>query len=96
MKLHEPRMGDGHPIMLEIVLGGGRLISMENIYLFSDEAAKEPCKVFNQSNKDFVIVKRDDQFYGLVDQCLIKDTSNYKKENIAHLEAFAVYRLKKL
>jgi hypothetical protein len=31
-----------------------------------------------------------------VDQCLIKDTSSYKKENIARLEAFAVYRLKKL
>ena len=96
MKLNEPRIGDGHPIILEIVLGGGRLVSMENIYLFSDEAAKEPCKVFSQSNKDFVIVKRDDQFYDLVDQCLIKDASSYRKENIAHLEAFAVYRLKKL
>ena len=96
MKLHESRVGDGHPIMLEIVLGGGRLVSMENIYLFSDEVIKEPCKVLNQSNKDFVIVKRDDQFFGLVDQCLIKNTSSYRKENIAHLEAFAVYRLKKL
>jgi hypothetical protein len=73
MMLHEPRIGDGHPIMLEIVLGGGRLVSMENIHLFSDEISKEPCKAINQSNKDFVIVKRDDQFYGLVDQCLIKD-----------------------
>ena len=96
MKLNEPRIGDGHPIMLEIVLGGGRLVSMENIYLFSEEVAKEPCKALNQSNKDFVIVKHDDQFYGLVDQCLIKDASSYRKENIAHLEAFAVYRLKKL
>ncbi len=96
MKLNEPRIGDGHPIMLEIILGGGRVVSMENIYLFSDEAAEEPCKALNQSNKDFVIVKRDDQFYDLVEQCLIKDTSSYKKENIAHLEAFAVYRLKKL
>ena len=96
MKLHEPRVGDGHPIMLEIVLGGGRLVSMENIHLFSDEISKEPCKALNQSNKDFVIVKRDDQFYGLVDQCLIKDASSYRKENIANLEAFAVYRLKKL
>ena len=96
MILHEPRIGDGHPIMLEIVLGGRRLVSMENIYLFSDEVIKEPCKVLNQSNKDFVIVKRADQFYGLVDQCLIKDVSSYRKENIAHLEAFAVYRLKKL
>jgi hypothetical protein len=41
-------------------------------------------------------VKRDDQFYGFVDQCLIKDTSSYRKENIANLEAFAVYHLKKL
>ena len=96
MMLHEPRIGDGHPIMLEIVLGGGRLVSMENIYLFSDGIAEEPCKALNQSNKDFVIVKRDDQFYGLVDQCLIKNTSSYSKENIANLEAFAVYRLKKL
>ena len=82
--------------MLEIVLGGGKLVSMENIYLFSDEATKEPCKILNQSSKDFVIVKRDDQFYGLVDHCLIKDASSYRKENIANLEAFAVYRLKKL
>ena len=96
MMLHEPRIGDGHPIMLEIVLGGGRLVSMENIYLFSDGIAEEPCKALNQSNKDFVIVKRDDQFYGLVDRCLIRNTSSYRKENIAHLEAFAVYRLKKL
>ena len=96
MMLHEPRIGDGHPIMLEIVLGGGRLVSMENIYLFSDGIAEEPCKALNQSNKDFVIVKRDDQFYGLVDRCLIKNTSSYRKENIANLEAFAVYRLKKL
>jgi hypothetical protein len=96
MKLNEPRIGDGHPVMLEIVLSGGRLVSMENIYLFSDDVIKEPCKVLNQSNKDFVIVKRDDQFYGLVDQCLIKDTSSYRKENIANLEAFAVYHLKKL
>ena len=69
---------------------------MKNIYLFSEEVAKEPCKALNQSNKDFVIVKHDDQFYGLVDQCLIKDASSYRKEKIAHLEAFAVYRLKKL
>ena len=96
MKLHEPRLGDGHPIMLEIVLGGGRVVSMKNIYLFSDEIAKEPCKALNQSNKDFVIVKRDDQFYGLVDQCLIKDTSGYKKISIDNLKAFAVYSLKKL
>jgi hypothetical protein len=96
MKLHEPRLGDGHPIMLEIVLGGGRVVSMKNIYLFSDEIAKEPCKALNQSNKDFVIVKRDDQFYGLVDQCLIKATSGYKKISIDNLEAFAVYSLKKL
>jgi hypothetical protein len=96
MKLNEPRIGDGHPIMLEIVLSGGRSVSMENIYLFSDDVIKEPCKVLNQSNKDFVIVKRDDQFYGLVDQCLIKDTSSFRKENIANLEAFAVYHLKKL
>jgi len=96
MKLHEPRVGDGHPIMLEIVLGGGRLVSMENIHLFSDEVSKEPCKALNQSNKDFVIVKRDDQFYDLVDQCLIKEASSYRKEKIANLEAFAVYRLKKL
>ena len=96
MKLHEPRVGDGHPIMLEIVLGGGRAVSMKNIFLFSEEVAKEPCKVLNLSNKDFVIVKRDDQFYGLVDQCLIKDTSSYKKISIDNLEAFAVYSLKKL
>jgi len=96
MKLNEPRIGDGHPIMLEIVLSGGRLVSMKNIYLFSEEAAEEPCKALNQSNKDFVIVKRDDQFFDLVNQCLIKDTSGYEKENIAHLKAFAVYRLKKL
>ena len=69
---------------------------MKNIYLFSDEIAKEPCKALNKSNKDFVIVKRDDQFYGLVEQCLITDASSYKKENIANLELFAVYRLKKL
>ena len=96
MKLHEPRVGDGHPIMLEIVLGGGRLISMENIFLFSAEVAKDPCKALNLSKKDFVIVKRDDQFYGLVDQCMIKDTSSYGKTSIGNLEAFAVYRLKKL
>jgi hypothetical protein len=96
MKLHEPRLGDGHPIMLGIVLGGGRVVSMKNIYLFSDEIAKEPCKALNQSNKDFVIVNRDDQFYGLVDQCLIKATSGYKKISIDNLEAFAVYSLKKL
>jgi hypothetical protein len=96
MMLHEPRIGDGHPFMLEFVLGGGRLVSMENIYLFSNETAKEPCKVLNQSNKDFVIVKRGDKFYGYIDKCLAGDTSDYKKENIAHLEAFAVYRLKKL
>jgi hypothetical protein len=96
MKLHESRIGDGHPVMLEIILGGGALVSMDNIYLFSDEVAKDPCKVLNQSNKDFVIVKRDDQFYDLVDQCLIKDISSYRKENIANLEAFAVYHLKKL
>jgi hypothetical protein len=96
MKLHEQRIGDGHPIMLEIVLGGGRLASMENIYLFSEEVAKEPCKALNYSNKDIVIVKRDDQFYGLIDQCLTKDTSSYKKVSINNLEAFAVYSLKKL
>jgi hypothetical protein len=96
MKLNEPRIGDGHPIMLEIVLGGGRLISMENLYLFSDDLIKEPCKVLNHSNKDFVIVKRDDQFYSLVDQCLIKETSGYKKISIDNLEGFAVYSLKKL
>jgi hypothetical protein len=82
--------------MLGIVLGGGRVVSMKNIYLFSDEITKEPCKALNQSNKDFVIVKRDDQFYGLVEQCLIKDTSGYKKISIDNLEGFAVYSLKKL
>lgn len=96
MKLHEPRVGDGHPIMLEIVLGGGRVVSMKNIFLFSEDVAKEPCKVLQKSNKDFVVVKRDDQFYDLVDQCLIKDTSSYKKISISNLEAFAIYSLKKL
>ena len=40
MKLNEPRIGDGHPIMLEIVLGGGRLVSMENIYLLKHKINK--------------------------------------------------------
>ncbi len=99
MKLHEPRLGDGHPLILWILIRGGKL-GIENINLFSDQFVKEPCKALNLSNKDFIVVKRDDDpfygFYGLVDQCLIKDASSYKNEIIANLESFAVYRLKKL
>jgi hypothetical protein len=99
MKLREPRLGDGHPLMLWILLRGGKL-GIENINIFSDKFTKEPCKALNLSNKDFIVVRRDDDpfygFYGLIDQCLIKESSSYRKENIANLEAFAVYRLKKL
>jgi len=56
----ESRLGDGHPAILDRVLGGKRLGGVNMVNLYSDHIHENPCLVFDESGKDFIIFDKNE------------------------------------
>ena len=52
--LHESRIGDGHPVMLQYVMNGKRIGPIGNINLYSDEVFRSPCNSLLHSGKKII------------------------------------------
>jgi hypothetical protein len=75
----EGRIGDGHPAMLSVVLGGKRVGPIGNIPLYGEEVHQTPCLAILQSGKDIIFIKRDDDLSSEVKNCLESEGTTYRR-----------------
>jgi hypothetical protein len=76
--LHESRIGDGHPAILEYILKRNAVMPVGNIFLLSAQARENPCLVLKNSGKDVVVINipREGE-QNLAFNCLAKRESGY-------------------
>ena len=94
--LDEPRIGDGHPAMLKAVLSGRRVGPIGNIYMYSEEAHRNPCSALFNSGKDLIIMTKTSVVNSLLTQCFSKGQEVYDKVEITGLSKYNVFRRRNL
>ena len=90
--LHESRIGDGHPVMLQYVMNGKRIGPIGNINLYSDEVFRSPCNSLLHSGKKIIVIEKNVYTYSdKLINCLNLDKSSFKKVNIDSLRKYDIY-----
>lgn len=99
MLLNEPRIGDGHPIMIRDILSKKRIGPIADIYLYSDEVFQEPClSLINSEKNIFIIAKATAiEFYseirtnGLVEHCLTNNQFHHTILKGAYPREYSIF-----
>lgn len=91
MLLDEPRIGDGHPAMLMLVLEGYKLQPVSNIYLFSRAVQHRPCLSLQNSDKDIFVVTKHTEMAKLIARCFSHGDITLDKHPTGGLEKFDIY-----